>query len=307
MRGVGKLNLKDVPVSAAEKKDPELHTEMETLRAERDDRLNAEAAQADKEKRIAEAHEIAGRIQALNFVEKVATVATLVQLRNVKESKVYRDLPNIGTWDKYCDYIGLSRRKIDEDLQNLADFGEQFLATVANFNMGYREMRQLRQLTYDGESFQVSDDGKTVVIEGEVIPLGEDAAPLVESALEKLLTKNKALADRNKKLEKEFKAAVKEETAGLESEKKALLERVRNLEQYEPTAHDETWCEEQMADIRDKGNVLANAIAGFIVDPRLEGDRAAQAAVLEQLNKAELMLTDLRARFVEAFLTDSEV
>lgn len=35
--------------------------------------------------------------------------------------------------------------------------------------------RQLRQLKYDGESSDVTDDGKTVVIEGEAIALGEDA------------------------------------------------------------------------------------------------------------------------------------
>jgi hypothetical protein len=220
----------------------------------------------------------------------------LVQLSKVKESKVYRDLPNIGTWEKYCEYIGLTRQKVDEDLRNLATFGEQFLTTCQQFSLGYRDMRKLKQLTYDGESFSISDDGKTVVIEGESVSLSDDSAPEIEAALEKLLERNKTLRERNTRLEKDFKGALKEETTGLQSEKKALLERVKALEIFEPREDDREWSVKQMAHIEEAAASLQLAIAGFIMDPRLKDDRHLQANVNAHLHEAELALGDVRTR-----------
>ncbi|MDD2853859.1 MAG: hypothetical protein PHY09_18380, partial [Desulfuromonadaceae bacterium] len=106
-----------------------LKMDVDTYEAERNDELQRDMDQCNREKRIAEAHEVIGRVQALSFIEKVTTVSSLVQLNKIKESKVYRDLPNIGTWEKYCDYLGWSRQKVDEDLRNLVTFGEGFLTT----------------------------------------------------------------------------------------------------------------------------------------------------------------------------------
>lgn len=231
------------------------------LQAERERQLQVTVEQAEREKRIAESHEIAGRIQALTFMEKVLTVSTLMQLKGIKESKVYTDLPNIGTWDKYCEYLGFSRQKVDMDLKNLAEFGEQFLLTVGGFGLGYREMRQLRQLKYDGESFSMSEDGKTIVIEGETISLTDDSAPEIEAALEKLLVRNKTLRERNTKLEKEFGAAVKEETAGYLSKEKTLVARVHELEKYEPKDMNEAAFEEQYKEIHELTASLATKIS----------------------------------------------
>ncbi|BCS55160.1 hypothetical protein [Geobacter sp. SVR] len=264
--------------------------------SEREQQLQAQEEQKDRERRIAEAHEVAGRIQALTFVEKVLTVSTLIQLKNIKESKAYRNLPNIGTWDNYCEYLGFSRQKVDMDLQNLAEFGEQFLLTVGSFGLGYRELRQLRQIKYDGESFQVSEDGKTIVIEGEAISLNDDAAPEIEAALEKLLEKNKTLRERNTRLEKDLKGVVKEEMAGLQAEKKALVERVKVLEVFEPKEADREWSVKQMAKIEEAAAGLQLAIAGFIADPRLKDDRHLQAKVNAHLQEAELALNDVRTR-----------
>lgn len=285
---------KQLPIGKAEASDPALHMEMETLRREREERLNAEENQAARESRIAEAHEVAGRVQALNMIGKVVTVTTLVQLRNVKESKAYKDIPNIGTWDKYCEYLGFSREKLDFDLKNLSEFGEKFLVTVTSFGLGYRALRQLRQLKYDGESFSMSEDGKTVIIEGEAIALGDDAAPEIEAALEKLLDKNKTLRDRNTKLERDLKGAVKEETAGLLSEKKALLERVKTLEVFEPKEDDREWSIKGMAAIEAAAGALQVAIAGFVIDPHVESDRHIQARVDGHLREAEMALHDVR-------------
>lgn len=287
---------KQLPHGKAEATDPALHIEMETLRQEREERINAGEVQADREWRIAAVHEVIGRVQGLQFIEKVTTVGTLMQLKGIKASKAYRELPSVGTWEDFCKYIGLSRQKVDEDLQNLATFGESFLTTVGSFSLGYRDLRQLRQLKYDGESFQMSDDGKTVVIEGEAISLGEDAAPEIEAALEKLLEKNKTLRERNTKLEKDLKGAVKEEVAGLAAEKKALVERVKTLEVFEPKADDREWAIKGMARIEEAAAALQLAIAGFLIDEHVSTDRHIQARVDAHLREAEMALHDVRTR-----------
>lgn len=63
--------------------------------------------------------------------------------KKIKESGVYKELPNIKTWENYCKSVGFSRQKVDLDLQNLATFGEEFLLTVSSFGLGYRELWSL--------------------------------------------------------------------------------------------------------------------------------------------------------------------
>jgi hypothetical protein len=284
---------KAVPVSAAEKKDPALHMEMETLRGERDERLNAEEAQIDREGMIAKSYEIAGRIQALTFIEKVVTSATLMHLKQIKESKVYRDLPNIGTWEKYCDYLGLDRHSIDDKLRDLHIFGEQFLDTVTSFGLGYREMRKLRQLSHDGT---VTIDGDCITIGDETIPINSDHADELQTAIEQIITAKNEIKARNDKLEKDFSGAVKEETKGLMTEKKALIKEVERLKAFDPEEKDREWSVEQMEAIEAATIEYVNLIQKFIIDPRFENDRHLQARVSGHLQNAELALYDQRRR-----------
>ena len=235
-----------------------------TLQAERDQQVAVQEEQRVREKAIAQCHEVIGQIKGFKVIAKFADVGNLVWLRQVKESKIYKNLSDIGTWDKFCEYIGLSRSKVDEDLANLAIFGESFLADVGKIGLGYRELRQLRQLKYDGESFSMSDDGKTVIIEGETISLGEDAGSEIEAALEKLLEKNKTLRERNGKLEKDLRGAVKEETATLASEINTYKARVKDLEQYEPKTMDETRFQAQFDEIHANMSRLAASIRTVI-------------------------------------------
>lgn len=244
--------------------------EMGTLEAGRELQKQQETERADREKRIAEAHEIAGRIQAFTFIEKVLTVGTLIQLKHIKETKAYRDLPNIETWEKYCNYLGFSRQKIDEDLANLAAFGEEFLQTVGGFGLGYREMKKLRQLTHDG-TVQVEDD--TITIGSETIPIDPEHAEDLKAAIDWIMDENKVITARVNKLEKNLKAAVDEETKSFESEKRSFLERIKHLEQFEPNEKDREWAVEQMAEIEAAAAALQVAITSFIVDPRLKDDR----------------------------------
>jgi len=300
-RQLGRLVSDDLDQTrdTAERQDRGLAMEMAPLVAEREERLSAEEKQVEREQMIAQSYQLAGRIQAFTFIEKVVTTATLMQLKQIKETKVYRDLPNIGTWEKYCDYLGLDRHTIDERLRQLEIFGSQFLETATSLGVGFKDLRKLRQISYDGESFTIADDGKTVIIEGESITLSEESAPELEAALEKLLEKNRTLADRNKKLEKEFKAAVKEETNGLEIEKKALLKEVDRLKAFDPEEQDREWSVEQMAEIEKAAGEFVILVQKFIIDPRFKDDRHLQARVSGHLQEAALALHDQRNRLDE--------
>lgn len=155
--------------------------------------------QEDRERRIAEAYEIAGRIQSLVFVEKVVTVTRLVQLQEIKSSRVYKDLPNIGTWDKYCEYLGLDRHTIDQHLLNLATFGDKFLETCHQFSVSHRSLRKLRQLTNDG----------AVVIDAEFMVIGEERIPLDADHKEELQTAIETLVEQQTAMQQEVEAQKK--------------------------------------------------------------------------------------------------
>lgn len=150
--------------------------------------INTEKEQKNNEERqalIAEASRLTGRVEAFNFISKLTTVGSLITLKNIKESGAYKELPNINTWEEYCKSIGSSRTKVDEDLNNLNTFGEEFLTTVGTFGLGYRELRNLSKQVKTGQ-LEVKD--AEVIIDGETISLSETDA--LKDALTDLILKN---------------------------------------------------------------------------------------------------------------------
>lgn len=156
-----------------------------------------EKEQAEREVLIAEASRLTGRVEALNFIKKVADTASLVTIKNIKESGVYKELPNIKTWEEFCKSIGISRRYLDEQLESLSTFGEDFLAVSATFGVGYKELRQLRKQVKTG-NLEVKDS--EVIIDGEVIPLNDKDE--LRDALDTLLkSKYKEIEEKDKKMQ----------------------------------------------------------------------------------------------------------
>jgi len=150
--------------------------------------------QEHREALLAKTHEMVGQIRAAGMLSKFANVSSLVWLQQVKKSKIYKDLPNIGTWESFCNYIGISRQKADIDIQNLATFGEEFLLTVSSLSVGYRELRKLSYLTKDGD---IIIDAECVVIGEERIPLTPDHTEDLQAAIESLLeSRDKKIEDR---------------------------------------------------------------------------------------------------------------
>jgi len=206
--------------------DPVSEAAMDVVALEQQREANILRSQEDREHRIAESYEIAGRVQALDFVKKVLTVGTLVQLAKIKKSKAYKDLPGIGTWDNYCEYLGFSRQKVDMDLLNLATFGEEFLANVSSFDLGYRELRKLRRLNADG-TLQVSDN--EVVIDGERIPFSKESKEDLEIALERLI-------ESKDQVIKEKDATIKAKDKVIDAKQDLIGRQEKDLARYEAEA-----------------------------------------------------------------------
>ncbi|MDW7745866.1 hypothetical protein [Halomonas sp.] len=130
-----------------------------------------------------QANQLLGQARTAQSFAKLATVVTLRTLAEVKETKAYRELKgvpgvdpqgnkidDVGTWDGYCRAIGRSKTSVDEDLRNLATFGEEALESLQAVGAGYRELRKLRQLP---------EEERELIIQGEAVQI-EDKDALVE-------------------------------------------------------------------------------------------------------------------------------
>ena len=132
---------------------------------------------------IAEAHEAMGMIKAFSFIGKIATVAHLKTIAEIKETKKYKGLnyidkdgnhATIANFEDFCTVCGFSPRKVYEDLQNLNYFGEEFLETSQRLGLGYREMRKLRQLPEDARAEIVEADYSEATDKEELLEKIED-------------------------------------------------------------------------------------------------------------------------------------
>jgi hypothetical protein len=212
----------------------------------------AKTEQQDRERRLAECHQFIGRIQAVDMVGKLATVSTLMWLKDVKESKLYRDLPGIETWDKFCESLGKSRRLIDEQLLNLDAFGAEFLETVSSLRVGYREMKRLRQLTHDG-ALQIEDG--VLVVGGEEIPL--DDRDELQAAMERLLdAKEQVIAEKD--------ATIRTKDKLLKSKDDLIHRQEKEIARFEGTAAGKGLTAEEDALIRKFTNAKTS-FDGFLL------------------------------------------
>lgn len=95
-----------------------------------------------------------GSIAAFQLNEAVNRVATLKAFAEIRDSKAYKglsvqntagDVVVVNTWEEFCSAHGYSKRKINEDLQNLAAFGGNLLEMQESLGLGYRDLRLLRK------------------------------------------------------------------------------------------------------------------------------------------------------------------
>ncbi|MDV2438680.1 hypothetical protein QR665_04100 [Acinetobacter gerneri] len=140
-----------------------------------------------------------GALKATEFVRKLVTVTTIKMLAEIKEAKQYKGLKIIlneelvtsPTWNQFCQHIGLSREKVDEDIRNLGVFGEDFLETSQRMSLGYRDLRKLRKL---------DDAEREIVINGEAVKT-EDRESLIDLIEEMSAKHTKEKTSLKKKVE----------------------------------------------------------------------------------------------------------
>lgn len=265
--------------------DEDTETALAAVKEEQDIERIRQRQQEERETLIAQAHEIIGRVQANTLMTKFANVSSLVHLKNIKDSKIYRDLPMVGTWDKYCEYIGLSRQKVDEDLANLAAFGEDFLLTCQQFSLGYRDLRKLRQLTHDG-TVQVTEDA--IEISGQRIPLDADHKEDLQSAIEWVIEQQSQTVVELE-AQKKAHARVQEETH------KSMVKLQKDLDKLTREAKAKDLTPEEDAVIQQIEN-LQTSFLGYLLQVRslveaddIPGTRA-KAALVAFLNQARMEL-----------------
>lgn len=182
----------------------------------------AEAEQKKREKLLSQTYRMIGRIETADIFGKLATVSSLIWLQEVKESKVYLDFPNIGSWETFCNYLGKSRRQIDRDLENLKTFGSEFLQTVSSFKLGYKDLKKLQGSVKNGD---MTIEGEFVIIGDEKIPLSPDYKDDLEAALESLFE------ERDQQI-KDSIAAIKAKDRVLEAKQKVIQQQEKELSKF---------------------------------------------------------------------------
>jgi len=110
-------------------------------------------------------NQLLGQAQMADAVAKLTSTVAVSKMAYVKENKLYRGLAGMrdldgrgltGTWEEFCKLLGTSVAKVNEDIHNLQEFGEEALESMSRMGIGYREMRQFRKLP---------EDQKTALIE----------------------------------------------------------------------------------------------------------------------------------------------
>ena len=97
--------------------------------------------------------EVRGAARQSQFIETVSRTSVLARLARLKESKAYKGARvrtaeggyvEVRTWEDFCSALGMSRRMVEEDLANLAAFGDNLLKMQDSLGIGYRELRKMR-------------------------------------------------------------------------------------------------------------------------------------------------------------------
>jgi hypothetical protein len=155
------------------------------------------AIQADYNENRDLVNQMLGQIQMSRAISKFTDVVSLSKLKQIKETKMYRaaagqkmvglsgeEIADVGTWAGFCQALGVSASKIDEDLTNLDAFGEDALKQLNSIGVGYRELRQYRRLP---------QDERAALIEAAKVGDKDELLELAESLISKHAKEKEAL------------------------------------------------------------------------------------------------------------------
>lgn len=238
---------------------------------------------AEKEADEAESRDLVnqllGQVQMARSFAKFADVVSLTKLQHIKESKIYRalagkkgfdldgnEIADVGTWDGFCQALGLSRSKVDEDLTNLTAFGEDALKQLSAVGAGYRELRQYRKLPADQQQALIE-----VAKEGDKESLMELAEELIAKQV-----KEKEALKADLEISRQNVAEKKEQVSHLQEANEELNNKLKHRIYHETPDQAEK-------ELRKETNLIAHEIETF-VSVRLKEAFAALASHADEHN-----------------------
>ena len=148
-----------------------------------------------------------GNLQGLIFSKTIIEIPFIKILADAKESQAYKSL---GTWEQFCEEIGISRAKADQMILDLNELGENFLSGIAHVGLGIRDFRRMRQLP---ESVRPIVETDGVIIDGEKIPASSENRDRIQAAIIRLTSEHDKENRDAKREIKDNKAEVKHQTA----------------------------------------------------------------------------------------------
>lgn len=164
------------------------------------------------------ANQLLGQVQMSDAFSQFSLTVSTSKLSKVKETKAYRNLAGqktadgqqlSGTWKEFCQLLGRSHQHVDEDIRNLRAIGEKALESMQTMGIGYRQLREFRQLPEDdktalAEVAQQNDkDAFLELAESLIAKHQKEKETLTkerDEALADIEAKDAVLADRSKKI-----------------------------------------------------------------------------------------------------------
>jgi hypothetical protein len=138
--------------------------------------LPAEPMGANDERNTRRIVERIGRQKLTSVISKLLTVTDLLDLKEIKESRIYKGFEHIDedgnsqsvtTWEEYCLLVeGRSVEAIDLDLKNFDALGSAFFDAARKIGIGPGKMRELRKLPPDiqEKAQAAADDGNKAAL-----------------------------------------------------------------------------------------------------------------------------------------------
>ncbi|MBI5634891.1 MAG: hypothetical protein HZA15_15595 [Nitrospirae bacterium] len=196
-------------------------------------------------------YEMAGKVKGMLFNEAQASFFKLIFLKQVKESKEYRERYGM-TWVQFCEHVGVDWRKTDEKLADLKPYSVDFLRNFVNFT-GH-EFSKIKYLTGAIFTESVKIDGDRLLFDGEAIPFEPEA---VQAVIEKIQDDLKTAKD-------ERDAEKKTHERRMADEKKHITKLERSLQKFERNAHDKGLTAEEDAFLQRMDN-LRTGFTGYML------------------------------------------
>ncbi len=164
-----------------------------------------------------------GRIQSASFNEKQQRLMKLIWLKQVKDRQIYKRMRGLDTWVKFCEACGEKWRTIDDDLQDLSVFADDFLTETVKLGWTPSEVRRLSRAVLadkDGESeLTETVNSNAITIDGRTVPFDADHKDEIMELVADVLDRTRKEA---KKVENELAEAEKEHAAELKDYRRQI-------------------------------------------------------------------------------------